>query len=216
MIKQPTSMPPVHRSRVMLPWLALASFALGLLLSRLGLPEYSQGLHPVGLRGAAGLPYALAFNLMLFVVPGVLLAISGQLLRGTMRNAGWLARIGIVLVQLSAIAFAMQGAVSLDTADMDTNMSRLHALAWMLWWIAFVPGAVLLAFGARRGATFGLVSLAAALLVPVIAVFAPIGLWVGIAQRLAYGVWFGWWIFASIRLSHASPSAPGSSQRARR
>jgi len=180
-----------------LPWLALASFVIGLLLANIGLPEYSQRLHPVGLRGATGLPYALAFNLMLFVVPGVLLAIAGQVLRRTLIDAGWLARIGIVLVQLSAFAFAMQGAVSMDPSDMDAHMSRLHALAWMLWWIAFVPGALLLAAGARRGAAFALLSVLAALLVPLIAVFAPIGVWVGVAQRLAFAVWFGWWIHAA-------------------
>ncbi|MGV8921847.1 MAG: DUF998 domain-containing protein [Thermomonas sp.] len=191
----------MNRAQGWLPWLALASFVAGLLLANLGLPEYSQLLHPVGLRGAAGLPYAMAFNLMLFVVPGALLVIAGQQLRRRLPNAGWLARIGIVLVQLSAFAFALQGVMSLDPADMDASTSRLHALAWMLWWIAFVPGAVLLAFGARRGTAFGLVSLAAALLVPVIAVFAPIGLWVGVAQRLAFALWFVWWLFACWRQS---------------
>ena len=198
-----------------LPWLALAPFVTGLLLTNLGLPEYSQRLFPVGLRGATGLPYALAFNLMLFLVPGVLLAISGQVLRGALRDAGWLARIGIVLVQLSALAFAMQGVLSMDPSDMDANMSRLHALAWMLWWIAFVPGALLLALGARRGAAFALVSVMAALLVPLIAVFAPIGLWVGVAQRLAFGVWFGWWVLVAGRVTRVSTSAPGSSPTAR-
>ena len=191
----------MNRAQGWLPWLALASFVAGLLLANLGLPEYSQLLHPVGLRGAAGLPYAMAFNLMLFVVPGALLVIAGQQLRRRLPNAGWLARIGIVLVQLSAFAFALQGVMSLDPADMDASTSRLHALAWMLWWIAFVPGAVLLAFGARRGTAFGLVSLAAALLVPMIAVFAPIGLWVGVAQRLAFALWFVWWLFACGRQS---------------
>lgn len=185
------------RLRDWLAWLALASFVVGLLLANLGLPEYSQLLHPVGLRGAAGLPYAMTFNLLLFVVPGVLLAIAGQELRGRLPGAGWLARIGVVLVQLSSCAFAMQGLMSLDSSDMEAITSRLHALAWMLWWIAFVPGALLLALGARRGAAFALVSLATAVLVPAIALFAPIGLWVGVAQRLAFGVWFGWWIYAA-------------------
>lgn len=206
----------MKRVKSWLAWLAVASFVTGLLLANLGLPEYSQRLYPVGLRGATGLPDALAFNLMLFVAPGVLLAIAGQVLRGTLRDAGWLARIGIVLVQLSAFAFAMQGVLSMDPSDMDANMSRLHALAWMLWWIAFVPGALLLAVGARRGAAFALVSVSAALLVPLIAVFAPIGLWVGIAQRLAFGVWFGWWVFATGRASHASTSTPESSPTAQR
>lgn len=59
-------------------------------------------------------------------------------------------------------------------------------LAWMLWWIAFVPGVLLLAVGARRGIGFSLACLLAGLLVPLLAVFAPVGSWVGLAQRLAF------------------------------
>ncbi|MEO5630192.1 MAG: DUF998 domain-containing protein, partial [Thermomonas sp.] len=109
----------LKRLPLALTLLAVSMFAAGLLLANLGLPEYSQRLHPVGLRGATGLPYALAFNLLLFVVPGLLLVIAGQVLRSRMRDAGWSARIGIVLVQLSAVAFAMQGVTSLDPSDMD-------------------------------------------------------------------------------------------------
>ena len=193
------------------PLLAVALFAATLACAKAGLPEYSHLMHPVGLRGATGLPYAMAFNLLLFVVPGVLLAITGQLMRHRLPDANWATRIGIVLVQLSAFAFAMQGVMSLDQTDMDADASRLHALAWMLWWIAFVPGALMLALGARRGMTFTLVSMSAAVLVPWIALFAPIGEWVGVAQRLAFALWFGWWLFAAIRLSRASTSSSESS-----
>lgn len=197
--------------------LAMAAFGLflaGLLLSNVGLPEYSHLLHPVGLRGATGLPHAQVFNLLLFVIPGGLLVIAGQGLRGALRDAGWLARIGIVLVQWSALAFAMQGLVALDAADMDATASRVHALAWMLWWIAFAPGAVLLALGARRGAGFGLLSLAVAVSVPALAVLVPIASWIGLAQRLAFCAWFGWWMVAAARLSRVSASTPGSSPTA--
>ena len=180
---------------------AAALFVIALVLANLGVPEYSHLVHPVALRGTAGLPWAFGFNLLAFVLPGALLAWAGQLLRGEVGDAGWLARIGLVLVQLSAVAFAAQGLLPLDPSDTDSTASRLHVLAWMLWWIAFVPGAILLAAGARRGAGFALGSVAIGALVPIIAVLAPIGLWVGIAQRLAFVLWFGWWLLAAWRLS---------------
>ena len=179
------------------PVVALALFAGALLAARVGLPEYAHRLHPVGLRGAIGMPWAFAFNLFAFVLPGVLLLWAGQRLRDALGDAGWLARIGSVLVQLSALAFAAQGLLPLDPRDVDAAASRLHVLAWMLWWIAFVPGVLLLAFGARRGIVFALACLAAGVLVPLIAVFAPIGLWVGYAQRAAFAIWFGWWLVVS-------------------
>lgn len=176
---------------------ALFLFVMALLLANAGLPGYSHQVHPVSLRGTAGLPWAFAYNVLAFMVPGALLMWAGQRVRQAWPDAGWAARIGIVLVQLSALAFAAQGVVPLDPNDTDATASRLHALAWMLWWIAFVPGTLLLAVGARRGVGFALACLAAAVLVPLLAVFAPIGLWVGIAQRLAFLLWFGWWLLAS-------------------
>lgn len=191
---------------------ALALFAGALLAARIGLPEYAHRLHPLGLRGAIGMPWAFAFNLFAFVLPGVLLLWAGQRLRDALGDAGWLARIGSVLVQLSALAFAAQGVLPPDAGDSDATASRLHALAWMLWWIAFVPGVLLLAVGARRGIGFSLACLLAGLLVPLLAVFAPVGSWVGLAQRLAFATWFGWWLVAS----RASASAQGSSTTAGR
>ena len=191
---------------------ALALFAGALLAARIGLPEYAHRLHPLGLRGAIGMPWAFAFNLFAFVLPGVLLLWAGQRLRDALGDAGWLARIGSVLVQLSALAFAAQGVLPPDAGDSDATASRLHALAWMLWWIAFVPGVLLLAVGARRGIGFSLACLLAGLLVPLLAVFAPVGSWVGLAQRLAFATWFGWWLV----VSRASASAQGSSTTAGR
>ena len=81
---------------------ALALFAGALLAARIGLPEYAHRLHPVGLRGAIGMPWATAFNLAAFVVPGVLLAWAGLRLRAALAMRGWLARVGVVLVQLDA------------------------------------------------------------------------------------------------------------------
>ena len=191
---------------------ALALFAGALLAARIGLPEYAHRLHPLGLRGAIGMPWAFAFNLFAFVLPGVLLLWAGQRLRDALGDAGWLARIGSVLVQLSALAFAAQGVLPPDAGDSDATASRMHALAWMLWWIAFVPGVLLLAVGARRGIGFSLACLLAGLLVPLLAVFAPVGSWIGLAQRLAFATWFGWWLVAS----RASASAQGSSTTAGR
>ena len=191
---------------------ALALFAGALLAARIGLPEYAHRLHPLGLRGAIGMPWAFAFNLFAFVLPGVLLLWAGQRLRDALGDAGWLARIGSVLVQLSALALAAQGVLPPDAGDSDATASRMHALAWMLWWIAFVPGVLLLAVGARRGIGFSLACLLAGLLVSLLAVFAPVGSWVGLAQRLAFATWFGWWLVAS----RASASAQGSSTTAGR
>jgi hypothetical protein len=176
-------------SRRALPLILLASgsFALALLLSGVGLPEYSHRVHPVALRGASGLPGAMLFNAGAFLLPGLGLLLASHALRPAVAARGWTARIGLTLAQLSVLAFAMQGVLPLDLRELDGDASRLHALAWMLWWIAFVPAMALLA------------------------VLMPVGAWVGLAQRLAFVAWFGWWLWAAHALM---PQAASGSKAA--
>ncbi|MGH8076861.1 MAG: DUF998 domain-containing protein, partial [Lysobacter sp.] len=105
----------------------------------------------------------------------------------------WMARLGPWLWLLSALAFAAQGLLPLDPTDLDAQSSRVHATAWTVWWIAFVPGAVLLALGLGREARWRLlrwVAASAAVLLPLFALVAPMDLPAGIAQRVALAVWF--------------------------
>lgn len=195
---------------------AIGMFALALLLATQGVPEYSHRIHPVALRGATGLPGALAFNAGAFLLPGLALAWVAQRLRMPMPATGWAVRVGLTLVQLSALAFSLQGVFVLDASGVDVQAMRLHALMWMLWWIAFVPGAGLLALGLRRQRAFALACVGAGVLVPAIAVLAPVGAWVGVAQRLAFALWLGWWWLAAVVLSRVSTSSAGSAHPARR
>ena len=195
---------------------AIGLFTLTLLLARLGLPEYSHRVHPVALRGASGLPGAMLFNAGAFLLPGIALLLASQALRPSLAGHGWVARIGLTLAQLSALAFGLQGALQLDASGQDEHAMRLHALVWMLWWIAFVPAMLLLALGARRGAGFAAACVAAGALVPLLAVLAPVDAWVGLAQRLVFALWLGWWLLAAAMLSRASTSAAGSAPPARR
>jgi len=168
---------------------ALAGFGMAL-------DGYSQVRHPVALLGASGVPHALVFNLLGFVLPGLLAAgVAMRLRRDLPHDAGWPARIGARLVLLSALAFAAQGLLPLDPGDLDGAASQWHATAWMLWWIAFVPGAGLLAAGLIRvqdWRTLARTSAVVAVLVLVFAMLVPGAVAPGVAQRIAFVAWFGW------------------------
>jgi hypothetical protein len=111
---------------------------------------YSHVLHPLALLGAKPLPGAGLFNLLAFVLPGALVAWVAWRLRGMLPAAArWPARIGAQLLLLSALAFALQGVLPLDAGDLDGVRSARHAAAWMVWWIAFATGGLLLARGLR-------------------------------------------------------------------
>lgn len=173
--------------------LAIASFVLALIGFGSAVEDYSQALHPPALLGAQGQPLALAFNLLGYVVPGLLGAVVMFALRGRMDGARWPARIGSWMWLLSALAFAAQGLLPLDPADVEATVGRLHATAWTLWWLAFAPGGVLLAVGIQAGRGLGrlrIVAGTAAVLLPVFMLYPPLGLPSGISQRIGLALWF--------------------------
>lgn len=176
------------------------------------LDGFAQGVHPVALLGAGGVPHALAFNVLGFMVPGVL-AMLGALgvLRGLPAGSGWAARIGGQLLLLAGLAFLAMGLLPLDLDDLDGVTSQRHAAAWMIWALAFISGAALLGLGALKRAT-PLAGLALGCgAVAAIAAFGLQGvLPAAIAQRLAFLAW-GLWLALSPWLL-----APQGAQRSHR
>lgn len=146
-------------------------------------------------------PIGLAF----YVVPGAWLAWRGERLREVLARHGWLPRIGVRLVQLSALGFALRGVFAPartgvgSLADPTALATRLHALGWSLWWIAFFAGGLLLALASRQGRAFAAASLAGALLVPAIALWGPAWFGPRAAVWLANAAWLGWWAYALLR-----------------
>lgn len=175
-------------------WLAALAFVGAVVLFGLVSPDFSHRVHPVALLGAHGEPNALAFNLLGFVLPGLLLAWQAVAWRSAQAHAPVVARIGMQLLMLSALAFAAQGVLPLDPTHLLAPASRLHAMAWTAWWVAFVPGALLVDTGARRW-----VGLALALLVPALVLFGSWAMPAPFAQRLAFVAWFFWWWSAAPR-----------------
>lgn len=179
-----------------LPRLAapLAAFVFALALAAFGarFDVYSQLRHPPGLLGASAVPGATAFNLLAYVLPGLLAALPALALRRALAGGGWMARIGAQALLLSALAFAAQGLLPLDSNDIDAPASRLHAAAWTAWWIAFAVAGVLLAGGTSRGpgarSAWGIAG--CALATPAFALLAPALIPAGLAQRLAIASWF--------------------------
>jgi hypothetical protein len=167
----------------------VAAVVFGLML-----PGYSHLAHPLALPGADGIARATAFNLLAFVLPGLLLAACAWRLRDRLRDRGLAPRLGAAMLLLSALAYAAQGLLPLDLDEPDAGASRLHAAAWTLWWIGFLAGATLVA---ARMHALRLATLGAWLLVLGAGVLAPDLLGAGISQRLAFAAWFGWMWWAA-------------------
>lgn len=189
------------------PWVALlAMAAVVLFIAGVGvfgalLDGYSQLQHPVSLLGGSGVPRARLFNLLALVLPGIAGAWVAIDLRARLGvDASWWSRLGAQLSLLSAMGMVAMGLLPLDPRDLESVASRLHGTAWTAWVVAFVAGAAALATGLRKeqeakrlawasGAAAGMLFLAAFVLSDVIGA--------GVAQRLAFLVWFGWFAYAA-------------------
>lgn len=180
---------------------AIAVFGLGARFD-----AFSHLQHPVGLPGATRVPGAALYNSAAFVVPGLLSAAVPLVLRERLRDAGLIARLGAQALLLSALAFAAQGLLPLDSDAIDGVSSRLHASAWTAWWVASVVGAILIAAGRRRTSATSATAaplLLLAVATCLLAVIAPAFMPAGLAQRLAIAAWFGA-IAGCARLSRAA------------
>lgn len=165
-------------------------FAVAVIAFGAALGGYSQAIHPVALLGARGIPGALAFNLLAFIIPGALAAWTAWRVRRWLpASAGWAPRIGSQMLVLAALAFLLMGALPLDPRDLDGRASQAHASAWMVWAIAFPGGAVLLAACLRgQGPARGLLAVCG--LLAAVAAFGLQGLVPApVSQRCAYALW---------------------------
>ncbi|MCF7222702.1 DUF998 domain-containing protein [Marilutibacter chinensis] len=176
------------------PVAAAAAFVLTALAGGLAVDGYSHARHPLALLGARGVPGSDTFNLLGWGVPGLLLAMQAVMLRECLPGKGnFVARLGAWSLALSALAFAAQGLWPLDAADLEGVGSRRHALAWMLWWVAYPAAAALLApallrqAGQRRAGAWLLLS---ALAVLACVLSARAGWWPAPGGRLAIAAWF--------------------------
>lgn len=177
------------------------SFLAAALLAGMAIEGYSHLRHPLALLGAVQAPHPVAFGIFAFAVPGAISTWVAARLRAQLPAAAtWPARIGAQLALLAALAFAAQGMLPLDIADLDAGRSRYHASAWLLWALAFPAGTALLAAGlwhAPGWRRFAATSLAAGVAV-VVCGFLASG-WVGAAlvQRVAFLAWLGWGVLAA-------------------
>ncbi|HSR64567.1 MAG TPA: DUF998 domain-containing protein [Xanthomonadaceae bacterium] len=189
------SLPPCRRRAAIAGLFAGPWFAVALLVFAARVPEYRHALHPPALLGATGMPDALAWNLLGFVVPGLLAAVALQALHGALRaaRANFVARIGATVLLLSALAFVAQGLLPLRLGQaLDAGPARMHVVAWMLWWLAALAGFALLAAGLRRQRLLagGAVLAAIAMAIALHAIFVPLP--GGVRELLARVAWFAW------------------------
>ncbi|HXF63657.1 MAG TPA: DUF998 domain-containing protein, partial [Caldilineaceae bacterium] len=132
---------------------AAANFALALLLFGAWTPGYSQAANLVSELGTAVAPFALAFNLIGFVLPGLQIAALGAGLGMEFRHKGlpvWMP--GLVMV--SGAAWALLGLFPASSGLYPSPVTTVHNVLMLVSLGTFVLAALAWPYVAVRDAAW--------------------------------------------------------------
>lgn len=160
---------------------------------------------PVSYLGLVGSPNALAFNVLGYLLPGLLLAWSGWVIGRT--AAGW---VTALLLAMTGLSVALSGIFPADLSDMSGLLTQLHYAAGFLGLLG-IAGWLYLAGKAWRGrralGAWALIGVGAFLLTILATGMMEQG---GLAQRLRFLVAFAWYPPAALIARRAGRvSRPG-------
>lgn len=173
-------------------------------------PSYSHAVNAVSELGAIGSPNAVLWNLIGFITPGLLLAISGAALAASISPKGWKSAACWSLI-ISGLAFAGTGVFPADMRDgavlVTSASTRGHFIMSLIHGIAWVIAAALLVPSMKRSADWRgwhIANVALVLLV-LVALFGLRGrLSDALVQRVAGLLYFAWFFVLSFRLFQLS------------
>jgi hypothetical membrane protein len=182
-------------------WLAM--LALGALR-----PSYSHSTNAISELGAIGTPHAPLWNIFGFIIPGVLLAISGKAIVDSISaqqtRAGRIARWLLPVFGLTVAGQGLIPAVMLDGVLIETSWyTRGHLIMSLISTVAWLGALLLLIIPMKRSSDWRgwhFLNMAAVLLLFVVAFMLGGRLPAGFVQRLVDAVVFAWFLAFSVRL----------------
>jgi hypothetical membrane protein len=184
-----------------------ASFVLGALR-----PSYSHSLNTISELGARGTPNAIWWNVVGFIVPGLLLALTGGVIAQSIgREQSKLRSLAGLLLVLSGLAIAGQGVFPADmtngVADITSPYTRGHFISSLVAAATWSIGVLLLTGLMKRSPDWRSLRVVSIVLVllALVAAFALRGtLPDGLAQRLGNAIFFAWFVLTSLKLMQLS------------
>jgi hypothetical membrane protein len=176
-------------------------------------PSYSHIANTISELGAVGTPHATAWNVLGFILPGLLFAIAGAAIaRAANPQPSSSRTFATILLVLSGLAVAGQGAMPAEmvngVADVASNSTRGHFVSSLISAAAWAVGALWLAGPMKKDPNWrGLHIVGIALVVlALVAAFALRGtLPDGLAQRIGNAFFCVWYVLMSLKLMRLEP-----------
>ena len=171
-------------------------------------PSYSHVVNTMSELGARGTPNAVLWNVAGFIVPGILLAITGATIARTANTQPSLSRtLATGFLLLAGLAIAGQGMMPATmvngVADVTSTSTRGHFISSLVSAAAWAVGAFLLAGPMKRNPDWRGLSIVNVVLV-VLALAAALSLRGalpdGLAQRIGNAFFWAWFVVMSLKL----------------
>jgi len=192
---------------------AVALFWTALFVFAASYPGYTHSHKAISELGAFGAPHALAWNLIGFIAPGVLLAICGAGLATAIEVSEGNTAVYWLLIT-SGVGFAGTGLIPTEMHEgsplMQSPFTLGHVLMTLLSGGPWVIAAFLLIGQVTRNPAWArsrrivmllalacVAGLAVNILAPAVPVLAHRP---GLAQRISFGIYFAWFLIMAVQL----------------
>jgi hypothetical protein len=184
-------------------------------------PSYSHSTNAISELGALGTPNAWLWNVLGFVIPGLLLAITGHSMVASIdtqqTRSGWLADWLLPAFGLTVAGQGLVPAVMVDGQPLVTSwVTRGHLILSLISGVAWLVALLLLITPMKRSSGWrgwDILNIAAVFLVIASAFILGGRLPGGLAQRLVDAIVFAWFLIVSIRLIRLRKLPQPESQR---
>jgi hypothetical membrane protein len=171
-------------------------------------PSYSHVVNTISELGAIGTPNAALWNVAGFIVPGILLAITGATIARAANTRPALPRtLATSFLVLAGLAIAGQGIMPAEmvngVADVTSASTRWHFISSLVSAAAWAVGALLLAGPMKRSPNWqGLYIVNVVLVVLALAASLSLrgALPDGLAQRIGNAFFWAWFVVMSLKL----------------
>ncbi|MGH2543857.1 MAG: DUF998 domain-containing protein [Ardenticatenaceae bacterium] len=169
-------------------------------------PEYSHTTDAISELGSLDAPNLWAWNVLGYILPGLLIALLGIGLKREFSVVGQGAKIATAALIATGLFMALSGAFPANMADFKSTTTRIHTIGSFGCYIAFLVTGFWLPYYFRKVASWHWVvrpSLAVVIL-SIATGFLRFGGMGGIGQRLTFLFFFLWVALAGFALWRAN------------
>lgn len=169
-------------------------------------PEYSHTTDAISELGSLDAPNLWAWNILGYILPGLVVALLGVGLKREFAGAGRAAAMASIALVAAGLFMALSGAFPANMADFQSATTRIHIIGSFGCYLAFLIAGFWFPSCFRKHAAWRWVALPSLVLVvaSIATGFLRFGGMGGVGQRLTFACFFLWIALVGLALWRAN------------